>query len=250
MRLPPFAGERMAELPRFTDLRAIAEEIGDQPEYRRIRTAIDRAGRAQSCVSDLAEAETCLDALADIQGSVRRQDTITRLATEAALLRTAVTLYERATDAAAKLGQRGSISIIEQLTVEQRADHEALVLLRNRSLAHVYAGEEVDGQVWHEELLFAVEVGVPWQPAAASHRIQFSASTLARLKRQVPIALHLIRERFLLRLSELSEILRINPLPIAMLERHLFDPIARFGSERAARNVLAAREEGRGSFIG
>ena len=130
----------MSNFPRFTDLNAIAAEIEGMPEYRRVRSAIEKAARAQSCVSDLAEAETCIAALDDILSSVRRSGTKTRSATEAALLRTAVTLYERATAAGAKRGERGSIQIAHHLTAHQLDDHNALVELRQRSLAHVYPG--------------------------------------------------------------------------------------------------------------
>ena len=240
----------MTSFPRFTDLRAIAAEIADKPEYARVASAIEKAARAQSCVSDLAEAETCCDALEEILASVRRQGTITRLATEAALLRTAVTLYERATAAGAKKGERGSIQIAERLTPEQRADHDALVAVRQRSLAHVYVGEEIDGHVWHGDVLFAVEDPPAWRPAAASHRIQYHGPTLARLKRQVPIALDLVKERFHARLRELESILNQHPLSIEVFERHQFDPVEFFGSVQAARNILEARKAGRGVFIG
>lgn len=241
--------DRMTAFPRFTDLRAMAAEIADKPKYSRVQGAIEKAGRAQSCVSDLAEAETCCEALDEILRSIRRTGTITRLATEAALLRTAVTLYERATSAGAKKSERGSIAIAHLLTPEQRSDHDALVAVRQRSLAHVYVGEEIDGQIWHGDVLFAVEVGSAWQPAAASKRIQFSGSTLAQLKRQIPVALALLKDRFHLRLAELQALLDDNPLPIAVFERHQFDPVDVFGSAQATQKILAARSLGRGSFI-
>lgn len=74
-------------------------------------------------------------------------------------MRTAVTLYERATNAAGKRGERGSVKIADKLTTEQLADHSALVDLRQKTFAHVYVSEEIDGQVWHRDLLFAVESG-------------------------------------------------------------------------------------------
>lgn len=240
----------MTAFPRFTDFRAIAAEIADKPEYARVQSAIEKAAKAQSCVSDLAEAEHCCEALEEIRGSVRRQGTITRLATEAALLRTAVTLYERATAAGAKKGERGSIQIADRLTPEQRADHDALVTVRQRSLAHVYVGEEIDGQVWHGDVLFGIEDLPAWRPAAASHRIQFHGPTLARLRRQIPIALNLVKERFYVRLGELEAILNEHPLPVEVFERHQFDPVEFFGSVDAAQNILAARAAGRGAFIG
>lgn len=238
----------MEKFPRFTDLRAIAEEIGDEPEYSRVRSSIQRAARVQSCISDLAEAETCLEALDDIRGSIRRQGTNTRLTTEASLLRTAVTLYERATAAGAKQGERGSIQIRDRLSGAQLQDHIALIRLRQKSLAHVYVGEAIEGDVWHHDLLFMIEQGGPWKVAFASRRIQFHGETFARLKRQVPVAIKLLQERFHDRLRQLSEILSEHPLPLAIFERHLFDPIAAFGSELAVSNILQGQASGRASF--
>lgn len=236
--------------PRFSDLRAIAAEIGDQPEYARIRTAIEQAARAQSCVSDLAEAETCLAALDDILGSIRRQGTITRLATEAALLRTAVILYERATAAGGgKRGERGSIQIRDRLSPEQTEDHDVLVNLRHRMLAHVYSGEQSDGSVWHREELFLIERGGPWKAAFACQRIQFHGQIFRRLKSQVPVALALVQKRFHDRLAQMSAILTDEPLPLAVFERHIFDPVQRFGGEAAVQQILEGEASGRASFI-
>lgn len=240
----------MTTFPRFTNLRALASEIAHAPEYSRVLEAIDKAARAQSCVSDLAEAETCCVALRELLASPRRRGTLTRLATEGSLLRTAVTLYERATSAGAKKGERGSIQIAERLNAEQLEDHENLVSVRHRSLAHVYAGEEIDGQVWHRDVLFAVEEPPAWYPAAASNRLQFADQTLQRLERQAPVALRLVKERFHSRLAKLTDMLNDNPLPAAVFEKHIFDPVPVFGSERSVQNVLEARKEGRGSFTG
>lgn len=239
----------MGNFPRFTDLRAIASEIGGQPEYSRVRTAIEQAARAQSCVSDLSEAETCIEALDEMLASIRRRGTTTRLATEAALLRTAVTLYERATAAGGKKGERGSIQIRDHLTAEQAEDHDELVNLRHRTLAHVYTGERSGGDVWHHEELFLIERGGPWKAAFASRRIQFHGQTFRRLKRQVPVALELVQRRFHDRLAKMSAILTDEPLPLAVFERHLFDPVERFGSEKAVQNFLDGEAAGRASFL-
>jgi hypothetical protein len=239
----------MEEFPRFTDLRAMGLEISNLPEYRRVGTAIDKAARAQSCVSDLAEAETCLEALDDILGSIRRSGTKTRLATEAALLRTAVTLYERATAAGTKKGERGSIQIADRLSADQLQDHDALVELRHRSFAHVYPGAEIDGNVWHHEVLFMIEQGGPWKTAFSSRRIQFHGEIFRRLKRQVPVALALVEARFHERLEQISEILQENPLPLAVFERHVFNPVEKFGSKAAVESILDGQARGRASFL-
>ena len=242
-------GRILSNFPRFTDLNALAAEIEGMPEYRRVRSAIEKAARAQSCVSDLAEAETCIAALDDILSSVRRSGTKTRSATEAALLRTAVTLYERATAAGAKRGERGSIQIAHHLTAHQLDDHNALVELRQRSLAHVYPGAEVGGDIWHHELLMLIEQGGPWKPAFASRRIQFHSDIFRRLKRQLPVALTLVQARFHDSIRKLTEIMAEHPLPLEVFERHLFDPVEVFGNEGAVQSLLDGQAEGRASFL-
>lgn len=240
----------MTGLPRFADLRAIAEAIGDQGEYRRVRSAIAKAALTQSCVSDLAEAETCCAALTELQNSIRRKGTMTRLATEAALLRAAVTLYERASAAGAKQGERGSVQIADRLTQDQRQDHDAIIQARHRALAHVYVGEDLGGTMWHRDVLFIVEDGEQWRPAAASNRIQVHGELFRRLRRQIPVALHILQSRFGDQIGRVTAILNDEPLPIELLENHLFDPIETFGSEATVQKVLAAQATGRGGFAG
>lgn len=92
----------MDTLLRFTDLRAIGEEIGEQTEYARVRTAIDKAISAQSCLSDLVEAASCAAVLDQLLTAAGRRSTKAQVTIEAAMLRTAVTLYERTTAVAEK----------------------------------------------------------------------------------------------------------------------------------------------------
>jgi hypothetical protein len=237
-------------IPQFTDLRTLAAELQGRGEFRRLRSAIERVVRVQSCVSDLAQATTCCDALDDLLASARRKGTLTRSATEASLLQTAVSLYERATSAAGKRGERGSVSIANHLSGEQLEDHRALVHLRQRALAHVYAGEAIEGQVWHRDVLFAIKTEQAWKPAAASNRIQFDGTTFARLKRQVPLAATILTRRFHEHLNQLTTLLNQNPVPSSLYEKHRFDPIGVFGSERAVKAVLGGQIRGRTSFVG
>lgn len=239
-----------SEFPAFSDLRALAADLEREEEYRRLRSAIEKAVRAQSCVSDVAQAATCCDALNDLLPSPRKQGTLTRSATEASLLQTAVMLYERATSAAGKRGERGSVSIVAQLTDAQRADHTALVNLRQRAFAHVYVGEPIDGLVWHYDLLFAIEEEGAWKPAAASHRVQFDRATFARLERQIPIATEILTNRFHQHLNQLTTILNEDPVSATLFKKHQIDPIKTFGSKQAVRSVLSGRLKGRASFLG
>ncbi|MGI8611532.1 MAG: hypothetical protein ACR2KH_04575 [Sphingomicrobium sp.] len=182
--------------------------------------------------------------------SVRRKGTLTRSATEASLLQTAVLLYERATSAAGKRGERGSISIVGHLSDQELIDHHSLVNLRQRALAHVYVDEAIEGKVWHRDLLFAVEIGQAWKPAAASHRVQFDGTILEQLKRQIPVATAILTRRFHEHINKLTHLLNQNPIPLTLFEKHQFDSIRMFGSEQGVRAVLAGQIEGRTSFLG
>lgn len=224
--------------PPFTDLRTLAADLEGSEQYRRLRSAIEKAARTQSCLSDLAQAATCCDALEELLPSPRKKGTLNRSAIEASLLQTGVTLYERATSAAGKRGERGSISIIDHLTDEQRSDHDALVNLRQRALAHVYIGEPINGEVWHRDVLFAVKVEDAWKPAAASHSLQFDRATFVRLKRQIPAANAILTTRYHTHTNALTAILNENPVAPAAFEKHQFDPVGLFGSARAVQAGL------------
>jgi hypothetical protein len=139
---------------------------------------------------------------------------------------------------------------VRRLNANQLADHEALVLLRQRSLAHVYMGEEIGGDIWHKGVLFAVRSGSGWRPAVASHRIQFHTPTFERLQRQLPVAKSIVFEKFHQRFDELTKILHENPLPNAIFEQNALDPIETFGSFEAVKAVLDGQVTGQISFVG
>lgn len=235
--------------PPFADIEAIVAELGDRPEGARLKGTLDQANRAHSCVSDLREAATCVEALGEMLDSIRRRGRLTRVATEAALLRAAVTLYERSTAAGAKHGERGSIQIRHKLGDQERRDHDLLVALRQRTYAHVYHQEDIEGTVWHDQVFFAI--GLPdgqWRPATASHRVQFDRNAFEALKRQLPIAERLVTARFYRRLGELAEVLNSSSIDVSAFARHGFDPVVKFGSEDAVRSVLAGQTRGSASF--
>lgn len=236
--------------PAFIDLRTLADELADKHEYRRLRSELDRAAKAQSCDADLALAETQMEALAVSLGSPRKRGTLIKQATEGALLQMAIILYERATAAAGKRGERGSIGLRDLLTKDQQQDHDAVVLVRQRALAHVYPNEIVAGVIWQRDLLLGVADGRSWQPLAATKRIQFNQQTYERLGRQLPITRALLLERFRAHLTKAISLMKANPLPQAIFDRHEIDPIAAFGSRQNVLDALAGRTVGEISFLG
>jgi hypothetical protein len=81
------------KIPRFTNLRGIARDLDGDPNYRRLAASIRKAGLAQSCRGDISQSQTCCDALEVLLGNPRKVGTMSRAATENALLVTAVLLY-------------------------------------------------------------------------------------------------------------------------------------------------------------
>ncbi len=226
-------------LPRFTDLRGMADDLGDDPAYRKVARTIRKAAVAQSCASDLTQVATCCVALDALLASPRKAGTIERGATENALLINGVLFYARATSTNGSFGERGSISISAKLSAEQLEDHKAIIDVRNRSVAHVYTGAVVGDDIWHRDKLFLVETDEGWKPAAVTRSFQFHRLTLDRLRRQAPVARDIIIERFHAHINKLMAVLRTNPVPIALFEANQFDPVEFFESERAVLNALA-----------
>jgi hypothetical protein len=231
-------------LPRFTDLKKMSDELSHVPAYRRLAKAIRKSSTSHSCVGDLAQAQTSCDALDELLLSPRKAGTLMRSATENALLMNAVLLYARATVTGSGQGERGSISIAGALNVEQANDHGSLVAIRNRAIAHVHLHEAVGEKIWHEDRLFAVETDEGWKAGGIAKSLQFDGSTLARLKRQIPVARLLITRIFQKHLGDLTIILNSNPVPIEIFERHLFDPVAYMGSQKSVREAIEAIPRG------
>lgn len=232
----------------FADLRAIAADLDGQPEFARFRPTLEKAVLTQSCATDLARAQTCCDALDELLPSPRKRGTLTRGATEGALLQTAVLLYERATAAPAKRQERGSIALVDHFSEEAKEDHLALVKVRHRAIAHVYADEAIDGETWSKGLLFAVETDGAWQVASATRSVQFDAPTFARLKRQIPLARSIMEKRFQDLIARLVGMLNSASLPSDLFVRNQFDPKEEFGGSEALRRVLEGQLTGRASF--
>jgi hypothetical protein len=247
------SGEKMGQskmtLPRFTDLRGIVRDIQDDPAYPGLANTIRRASTAQSCVSDLRQAETCCEALEALLLSPRKKGTMTRSTTENALLMTGVLLYARATSTSGSMGERGSTDISSKLDAAQLIEHEALLEVRNRALAHVYSRTMIADGVWHDDTFFLVETDQGWKPAAGTKRFLFHRPTFDRLRRQLPIAGRLVKEVYHKRLNRLTDLLSENPVEWAIFEKNLFDPIQFFGSEQGVLNALAGMSDGEASGL-
>lgn len=239
-------------LPKFADGEALAGDLERDPRFELLAEIIRRAALEQSCASDLSQAQSCCDALEWLLASPRKRGTMERSATENALLMTAITLYARATATVGKRGERGSVNIRARLAKVDPAlatDHDTIVAIRNRAFAHVYPNEAVGGDVWHEERPFLVDQGAGWLPAGAKRSIQFHKPTFERLLRLLPCAQRLMIEKYHKSTNRMTELYNANPIPTALLEKHLVDPVEFFGSEESVRNALAGIPKGSASGL-
>lgn len=248
-RRSPLCDDRLMALPHFVDLERLANELSGDDRYRRLTAVVRKAALAQSCKADIEQAKSVVQALKLLLASPRKRGTLERAATENALLFQAVILYVRATATSGQLGERGSISIREMLTEEQRDDHQALIDLRNRAVAHVYSGEAVAGDVWHRQALYLVETEKGWVTSAAVVRLQLASETMERLKSLLPVAQSLLLARFHRHTNAITALMNEHGVSVVAFDRCPFDAIAFFGSEAEVEKSLATMEAGYGAGL-
>jgi len=237
--------------PDFTDLRAIALALERDGKFKELRHTIESVWRAQSCNADLRQAADACDALRALRSSPRQRNSFPRATTENALLVTGVMLYARATGTSGQKGERGSIQLGEKnLTPEQWADHLALLEVRNRALAHVHRESLIADNLWHEDLVFAVDLADRgWKPAVGSHRISFHIPTFERLLRQIPIAEGLLLRAFHKRMDAMTQMMTKVSVPLDLFLRFRFDPVKKFGGIDAVEQILAGIPVGHATIM-
>lgn len=232
----------VTSLPKFADGEALARDLQRDPRYASLANVIRRAALEQSCASDLSQASSCCDALKWLLESPRQKGTLTRAATENALLTTAILFYARATATSGKKGERGSVDVRDGFRKHDPdlvIEHQAIIAVRNRAIAHVYPNEIIAGELWHEERPFLVEQAEGWLPAGAKRSIQFHRLTFDRLVRLIPIAQGIIFAKYHKSTGRMTDLYNANPIPQKLLAKHKIDPVAFFGSEQAVRDALA-----------
>ncbi len=234
-------------LPRVADLKQVVQSLPKSPVRKKAADIVRRMEITQSCIADLSLAEQNLQTLSLVH-SAAGLDGLHKTTLENALLANACVLYARSTATAGKMGSRGSVSIRDRLSEEEKADHGHLVTLRNRALAHVHSNEAVDESVWHQSRAFVVEEGEAWLPAAAVRRIQSEPKTFDRLQRMVPKAIEIQREIYNRQIGKLIDVLHEIGVPNSAFEDNLLDPTLLFGSIDEAKAALAGPR--RGSRVG
>lgn len=198
----PYDRIKVAQFPAIVDIMKLARSLEVQGN-RKVAGAFRSAWRAQSCASDLLQSQAICDALDSVERHSASLDATSIWHIRSGLLASAVLLYARATATAGSGKERGAIQLDpKKLTTEQLEDHEMLVRLRNGAVGHVETDLKIGRDFWHRDFLFAKEVAPgSWQIASASTNIGFLFETFERLKRQLPVATALVREKARARLD-------------------------------------------------
>ena len=191
----------------------------------------------------------CTAALGELIQRPKMQDTSGTMATERSLMATAIMLYARATSTNGDKGERGSIQLSEKkLTPEDWADHNALLDVRNQAMAHVYPSRRLSDHDWHRDIFFAVHLGGGvWKAASASKQTSFHAVTFARLERMLPVAHRELKAKFHERIGAVTDMIN-KEVKAELLQKHVFDPVAIFGSEESVQLVLGGAVRGEASY--
>jgi len=233
------------ELPRMVDLSAVANELERADPKNKLIAAVRNAGRAQSCIADVSLAQTTLEALAQLSGKADWAPVIHRVAAEHALLANAVFLYARATDTGGRAGERGPTSIRNRLPADERVTHDWIVHIRNAALAHVRPNEPLSDELWHREIVFAVELqNGAWQPAAMTRRVQVNARLIVELRTLLQTAELLLKETYYRRIDYVASALERMTGAADLFPKHLLDPIEVFGSATEAARAIGSPRPG------
>lgn len=240
--------EDIPAFPTFTDLGALADELATRGNVK-LRAVMTQAWRAQSCLGDLRQAADCVAVLKTSSERPTSDDTPFLMATDRALMTTAILLYARATSTNGGKGERGSVQLAEKkLTPDQWADHQAILDVRNQAMAHVYSSRMLGGHHWHRDIFFAVDQGDGhWKPASASNQTSFHAPTFQKLERMLPIAHSALKENFHDRMEAVSKLIN-GEVRTNLLEKHAFNPVSVFGGHDGVKLLLASAADGEASY--
>jgi hypothetical protein len=237
------------DIPITVDVRSLYGEISSNPALSGLQRTIKRAMLYQSCLADLRQADSSLHALKKLSNSPRNEGSIDKVTTQAALLMQAVILYVRATGGNNGRGERGSVIITSKLTPELLKEHNLILLLRNRALAHVYHGEIIGDHIWSDQAIFLVEEGDAFRPSVTTRASQVNTKTAQILAGLLPIAIEIIDAKSSETLDGIVTSLNKHGVAYDLLLRHQIDLITFFGSEARARVFAASSKNGEASLI-
>ena len=234
----------LVPLPVTVDLMKLAASLEARGISRSLAGSLRTAWRAQSCLADLRHAQGACDSFDALSHLAGTPDAPTLFHLRSGVLASAVLLYTRATSTSSgKKTERGAVQLdASKLTTDQRADHDAIVRVRNGALGHVESGSKIVGDYWHRDFVFAKQMADGnWNVAAASTSIGVHDATLAALRRVLPVAVAQLEEKCRKRLEGAMQIIRDLDLKSEDLLRYQVNPVEWFGSIEAALMALSGK---------
>ncbi|SEH15066.1 hypothetical protein SAMN05428974_1343 [Sphingopyxis sp. YR583] len=127
-----------------------------------------------------------------------------KLITESALLNNALILYVRATKTDSR--ERDGFDLRARFDEGQKRVHKELCDLRDSAIAHFGSGGEYGGE-WQAELVILQFKGSEAKPAVATRRQTVDRKLAHRARKQIELALGMMRALALDRLGEITEAL-------------------------------------------
>lgn len=230
------------------DLEALATELVNIEGLTRLGAKIRTLMVTQSCLADLRLAQSNLTALTELAArpdalSAASRETIIR-----SLIADCLMLYGRALAPMGQRGARPEIKIHAKLTDPQdKADHDFLLSLRHRAIAHAYPGEEIEGHIWTSSSLCVAPDPDSrcWTPIITTRTTSRNPAVITTLRRMLPKAIEILASLTNLRLDEVTMMLNSAGSPVVEPMRRCARLAAEFfGSEETAKGILAARTPG------
>jgi hypothetical protein len=213
---------------------AVLADVADRIEDAVVRTKLGRLAKqiesSHSCLSDLRYATQILEFL-ERAWLAKGLEEHHKLLIHHSLTSNAVILYARSTSGGGRGDGRGSVDITAKLDTAGRENHAHIIEFRNKIIAHVHVGHELQGYAWNAS--HAIVVGDPngWRIGAFSSPVNFREPIVKALGINVPIALEIVLARYDRYLDVAVEILK---------ELKDFDPVTK--SMQDARNLLHNEE--------
>lgn len=186
------------------NLSALADRLLREKRFLPLAGKIRRARDLHSLATDLVMAVESLMALDAQLALPTDPDDHEKLITESALLNNAVILYVRATKTDSR--ERDGFDLRARFDDAQKRAHKELCDLRDSAIAHFGSGGDYGGE-WQAELVILQFQGDEAKPAVATRRQTVDRKLAHRARKQIELALGMMRALALEKLAEVTEAL-------------------------------------------
>lgn len=184
------------------NLTALSDRLFAEGRLLPLAGKIRRARDLHSLSTDLVMALEGLDALDVLFNSPSVSGDYIKTAMELALLNNALVLYVRATKTESQ--QRGGFDLLSRFNELEKVAHKELTDLRDHAIAHFGSGGSYVGE-WQAELVILQVRGEDAKPAVVTRRQMVDQKLAKRTRKQIEVALALLRALALEKLSEVTD---------------------------------------------